>query len=160
MVILLFNQIEIKNIMSYTISTPTKADYQAIIEVWELSVRATHLFLKEADIQYFKPLILNIYLDAVDLRCIRDANNEIIGFSGVADQHLEMLFIHPNARGQGVGKLLLEYAIKKQHIHKVDVNEDNQQAIGFYERFGFKIYDRSELDSSGKPYPILHMQLD
>jgi putative acetyltransferase len=146
--------------MRYSVETPTKADHQEIVEVWEQSVRATHHFLKEADIQYFKPLIVHTYLDAVDLRCVRNTQNEIIGFSGVAQQQLEMLFIHPKAREQGVGKALLIYCIEEQHVNKVDVNEDNQQAIGFYEKFGFKIYDRSELDPSGKPHPILHMQLD
>jgi putative acetyltransferase len=137
-----------------------KEEYQAVVNLWEASVRATHDFLKKADIEYFKPLILNTYLDAVDLRCIRDKNNKILGFSGVADHNLEMLFIHPEERGKGIGKLLLEYSIKEQNVTKVDVNEDNKQAIGFYEKFGFKTYKRSELDSSGKPYPTLHMKLE
>jgi putative acetyltransferase len=60
----------------------------------------------------------------------------------------------------GIGKVLLEYSIKEQKVTKVDVNEDNEQAVGFYEKFGFKTYDRSELDASGKPYPTLHMKLE
>lgn len=137
-----------------------KEEYPNVVEVWETSVRATHDFLKEEDIEFFKPLILNTYLDAVDLRCIRDENGNIIGFSGVADHNLEMLFIHPDVRGKGIGKTLLEYSIKEQGVTKVDVNEDNKQAVEFYERFGFKTYERSELDSSGKPYPTLHMRLE
>lgn len=71
-----------------------------------------------------------------------------------------MLFINPTVRGNGIGKVLLEYSIKEQKVTKVDVNEDNEQAVGFYEKFGFKAYDRSELDASGKPYPTLHMKLE
>ncbi|NOU59835.1 GNAT family N-acetyltransferase [Marinifilum caeruleilacunae] len=136
-----------------------KSDYQEIARLWEASVRATHHFLKEEDIAYFKPLILNVYLDAVELRCLKNESKEIIGFLGVAEQNLEMLFIHPDARGKGVGKELLHYSIKNLDVRKVDVNEDNEQAIGFYEKFGFETYKRSELDASGKPYPILHMKL-
>jgi len=147
-------------IMNYKIENINKKEYPIVVDVWEASVRATHDFLKEEDIEYFKPLILNTYLDAVELRCIKNENGNIIGFSGVADQNLEMLFIHPNARGKGIGKALLQYALKEQNVTKVDVNEDNPQAIGFYEKFGFTTYNRSELDSSGKPYPILHMRLD
>lgn len=44
-------------------------------------------------------------------------------------------------------------------ITKVDVNEQNPQAIGFYEKMGFKPIGRSEKDGSGKPYPIIHMSL-
>jgi len=39
------------------------------------------------------------------------------------------------------------------------VNEQNEQAVGVYLRLGFKIVGRSPLDGTGKPYPILHMQL-
>lgn len=93
------------------------------------------------------------------MKCVRNVKGEIIGFSGVAEGNLEMLFIHPAERGNGVGKALLEYSVDKQNVTKVDVNEDNEQAVGFYENFGFKTYERSELDSSGKPYPTLHMRI-
>ncbi|WP_020535852.1 GNAT family N-acetyltransferase [Lewinella cohaerens] len=146
--------------MNYQVEEIKESEYQEVVDVWELSVRATHHFLKEEDIAYFKPLILNTYLDAVELRCVKNADGEIIGFSGVAETNLEMLFIHPDERGNGIGKLLLAYAIKEQGVTKVDVNEDNKQALGFYERFGFKIYSRSALDGTGKPYPIFHMQLN
>lgn len=143
----------------FKIDTIQKSEYLNVIAVWEASVRATHHFLKEEDIQYFKPLILNNYLDAVELRSARNEQNEIIGFLGVAEQNLEMLFIHPNVRGIGIGKKLLYYAINELKITNVDVNEQNEQAVGFYKHFGFEIIDRSELDFSGKPFPILYMKL-
>jgi len=40
-----------------------------------------------------------------------------------------------------------------------EVNWQNPRAIGFYEHLGFQTFARSELDSSGHPFPILHMQL-
>ena len=145
--------------MQYRIDTIKKSEYQAVVDVWEASVRATHHFLKEEDIQYFKPLILNTYLDAVILRCCRLQNNKIIGFIGVAAQNLEMLFIDPQYRGKKIGKTLLEYAINQLDVTNVDVNEQNEQALGFYLHFGFEVVGRSSLDSSGKPYPILHLKL-
>lgn len=130
-----------------------------MIEVWESAVRATHHFLSEEDIAYFKPLILNTYLDAVVLRCVRNDEGQIVGFSGVAEENLEMLFIHADHRGKGIGRVLLDHAIKVQGVQNVDVNEDNKQAIGFYQKYGFVTYKRSEKDASGKPFPILHMRL-
>ncbi|CAL2090633.1 GNAT family N-acetyltransferase [Tenacibaculum sp. 190524A05c] len=145
--------------MDQKIDTIDKSEYQQVVDLWESSVRATHHFLKEEDIQYFKPLILNTYLDAVELRCIRNNEKKIIGFLGVAEQNLEMLFIDPEYRGQKIGKNLLNYSIDNLNVTKVDVNEQNEQAIGFYKYFGFEVIGRSELDSTGKPYPILHMEL-
>jgi len=145
--------------MTYKIDTISKAEYPEVVVVWEASVRATHHFLKEEDILYFKPLILNEYLNAVQLGCIRNTDKKIIGFMGVADRQLEMLFIHPEYRGMGVGKSLLTYSIHELNVNKVDVNEQNEQAVEFYMHCGFEIISRSELDASGKPYPILHMEL-
>lgn len=146
--------------MSYHIGKIKKSEYPEVVHVWEASVRATHHFLKEEDIHYFKPLILNTYLDAVELRCIRHTDCRIIGFLGTADENLEMLFVHPDYRGKRVGKALVDYAIATLHVTKVDVNEQNVQAVGFYKYCGFKIVSRSEFDATGKPYPIVHMELN
>jgi len=145
--------------MKQKIDRILKTEYPEVIRVWESSVRATHHFLKEEDIEYFKPLILNTYLDAVELRCMRNDENNILGFLGAAEQNLEMLFIDPEHRGKRIGKSLLDYSIKNLNVTKVDVNEQNEQAVGFYQHCGFEVIGRSELDSSGKPYPILHMKL-
>ncbi|WP_268036457.1 GNAT family N-acetyltransferase [Algoriphagus sp. PAP.12] len=146
--------------MKPTISDIKKSEYAEVLEVWEASVRATHDFLQEEDIAYFKPLIMEHYLDAVKLKAWRDENNKIIGFSGVADGNLEMLFIHPDSRGKGIGKALLEYSITNLNVTKVDVNEQNEQAVGFYLKQGFIQIGRSEKDPTGKPYPILHLQFN
>ena len=145
--------------MKNEITSVRKSEYLEVVDVWEASVRATHHFLKEEDIAYFKPLILNTYLDAVELRCIKNHKQKIVGFLGVANQNLEMLFIHPEYREKGIGRTLLDYSIKQLDVTKVDVNEQNEQAVGFYKYCGFKTIKRSELDSSGKPYPTLHMEL-
>ena len=144
--------------MKNKIDNVEKVEYKNLVELWESSVRATHYFLKEEDIEYFKPLILNTYLNAVELKCIRN-NEKIVGFLGVADQNLEMLFIDPEYRGKKIGKTLLNYSISQLNVTKIDVNEQNEQAVGFYKHCGFETIKRSKLDSSGKPYPTLHMEL-
>jgi putative acetyltransferase len=141
------------------ISPAHKHEYPEIVEVWEASVRATHDFLLEEDIQFFKPLILNEYLAAVDLHCAKDATRKIVGFVGVADKKIEMLFLHPDYLGKGIGKLLLNFAVNDLRATKVDVNEQNPQAVGFYQHLGFKVIHRSPVDGLGKPYPILHLKL-
>ena len=113
------------------ISVAVKDEYAEIVEVWEASVRATHDFMSEDDIQLLKPLILNEYLSAVELRCIKNDAGNILGFLGVAKGKIEMLFVHPDWRGQGIGKLLLNYAVNDVGAMKVDVNEQNPLAVGF-----------------------------
>lgn len=143
----------------FTIDTPAAQEYPALVAVWESSVRATHHFLKEEDLLYYKTQLGTQYLHLVSLSCLRDETGKILGFSGVAGDSLEMLFISADARGKGIGKQLLQHAIHAFGVQKVDVNEDNEQALGFYSSQGFRVISRSDLDGAGKPYPILHMAL-
>lgn len=70
-----------------------------------------------------------------------------------------MLFIHPEYRGKSIDKTLLDYSIHPLNVTKVDVNEQNEQAVGLNKHCGFETIDRSELDSSRKPNPTLHIEL-
>ncbi len=142
------------------IENASKDDYLVLIEIWEKSVRATHDFLPEENIKSLKPLILEHYFDVVDLRVVKNDSDNIIGFIGVAEANVEMLFIAPAFRNSGVGSLLLKNAIEHQSASKVDVNEQNPDAVGFYKHLGFKVIGRSPLDSQGNPFPLLHMELD
>jgi putative acetyltransferase len=133
--------------------------YPEMLDVWENSVRATHDFISEEDIEFFKPIIIEHAFPAVTLKCVKDKEGSITGFMGVHDQKLEMLFVLNNSRGQGIGKLLLQYAIENFNVINVDVNEQNPLALGFYVAMGFKVISRSPIDDMGKPFPILHMTL-
>lgn len=133
-------------------------DHAELLEVWENSVRATHNFLSEAHIEFFKPFVSQA-LPAITLKCIKNEHHSILGFIGVHATKVEMLFVLKAARGQGVGKALLQYAIDHLQINKVDVNEQNPLAVGFYQNMGFKVIARSLHDDMGKPFPILHMVL-
>lgn len=133
--------------------------YAEMLDVWENSVRATHDFISEKDIAFFKPIILEQAFPAVTLRCVKANCGAIVGFVGVDQNKIEMLFVLNNMRGKGVGSLLLNYAVEQLSANSVDVNEQNPLAVGFYLHKGFKLVSRSELDGMGKPFPILHMKL-
>lgn len=132
-------------------------DHPAIVEVWEASVRATHRFLSEEDIQFFKPLVRDEFLAAVELYCVKGAGGRVLGFLGVAEGKIEMLFLDPASRGKGLGRLLVRFALDELGADQVDVNEQNPSALGFYEYMGFRVVNRSPVDGMGKPFPILHM---
>ncbi len=132
---------------------------QQVIEVWERSVRATHHFLKPADIDLYKSIVQSIDFTVFDVYCAFDRNEKLVGFLGVADQKLEMLFLAPECIGRGIGKKLMMFALTELEVNQVDVNEGNSEATAFYQKAGFKIYDRTPHDDQGKPYPILKMKL-
>ncbi len=134
-----------------------KKHYPQIIEIWESSVRATHHFLKPEEIGFYKPLVLQYALPENTLFGTCD-NNRLTGFIGLRSPKVEMLFIHPDFFGQGLGSKLLNFAVQEQNCSLVDVNEENPLAYKFYLKHGFVLKNRDELDDSGKPHPILHLE--
>lgn len=139
------------------IDSVAKDDYPQLLNVWESAVRNTHDFLKANDFEFYKSQ-LPAYFDHLKLYAYKNEDGEIKGFLGIAEYKVEMLFIDNSSRGQGIGKELLNFAINKLKTNKVDVNEQNKQAVGFYNHLGFNVVGRSEVDSEGKNYPILHLE--
>ncbi|PWD66650.1 GNAT family N-acetyltransferase [Pectobacterium parmentieri] len=140
------------------IESVTPTDFPALAALWESSVRATHTFLGEEDIHFFRPRILNDYLPALNVWVIRANDREIKGFIGLSDDTIEMLFVAPHWSGSGVGSELVTFVLTHFPITKVDVNEQNERARKFYEKMGFIAKHRSAQDSYGKPFPIIHME--
>ena len=133
------------------------SDYACLMEIWQSAVLNTHDFLTKEDFLYYKDM-LPTYFQHVRLFGY-EQDNVLIGFIGVSEDKLEMLFIDNKHRGTGVGRALISYAIEELHVTKVDVNEQNTQAIGFYTHIGFEVYARFDFDAEGKEYPILHLKL-
>lgn len=137
----------------------TNADHPHLLNIWLRSVRATHHFLKESDIEELLPQLRDIYLSAVELWVAVDAEDCPLGFVGLNENHVEMLFIEPGLRGKGIGRMLLDHARRSRSQMSVDVNEQNPDAVGFYLHYGFIQTGRSPLDGEGRPFPLLHLSL-
>lgn len=142
-----------------TIRKATPADFDALAEIWEASVRATHDFLPEQNIRALKPQVRERYMPQIPMLLAADEAGEPLGFIGCHENRIEMLFVSPESRGTGVGKQLLQYAIEQLQVDEVDVNEQNPQGVGFYLHMGFAQTGRSELDGEGNPFPLLHLKL-
>ena len=132
---------------------------EQLLEVWERSVRATHRFLSDGEIAEIRAYVPQALREVPRLIVARRADGTPAGFVGLAGQKLELLFLAPEERGRGLGRELVQYGVERFGIREVTVNEQNPQARGFYERMGFRVCQRWELDEQGRPYPILKMRL-
>jgi putative acetyltransferase len=135
-------------------------DREQLLRVWERSVRATHHFLDERDIVTLRPLVAEeLASDAVEWWALVSTADLPVGFLGYANDTIEGLFIDPDYRGVGGGKLLVAHAQSLSGgTLAVDVNEQNDAALRFYESLGFSVMSRSPTDGAGRPFPILHMK--
>ena len=129
----------------------------ALLGVWHDSVRASHRFLTEADIQRIAPQAKEALQQIQTLWVVEDKLAPI-GFMGIQGQKIEMLFLHPAYFRKRLGKRLVQRAFQELNVKFVDVNEQNPDATRFYERMGFQVFNRHEYDSEGNPFPILEMR--
>ena len=137
---------------------PTDGD--VMLDIWLRSVRATHTFLSEEDIQSLLPLARD-YLtsDKPELWVLCSDSGAVVGFMGMSGSKMEALFLAPEFHRRGGGRRLIRHAQELHGEVTTDVNEQNPAARRFYEACGFVVEGRSELDDTGRPFPLLHMRL-
>lgn len=138
----------------------TESLINQLLEVWEDSVKATHTFLSNEEIENIKKYVPQALKGISRLIILENEKYQPIAFMGIEENKLEMLFIKNSERRKGLGKKLLNYGIENYGVNDLAVNEDNPQAKEFYEHMGFKVYQRNELDDQGNPYPVLYMRLE
>ena len=130
-----------------------------LLEIWECSVRSTHLFLTDSEIETIKEYVPQALAEVPHLVVAESKDRVPIAFMGIYGQKLEMLFISSGERGKGTGKQLINYGIQAYSVRELAVNEQNPLAKGFYEHMGFHAYQRTDHDEQGNPYPLLYMRL-
>ncbi|HOY76353.1 MAG TPA: acetyltransferase [Hyphomonadaceae bacterium] len=136
----------------------TSEDGARVVEIWRNAVQATHDFLSPADLAAIDAQVEQ-FLPKTPLLLVIDEEDRPAGFMGMTGHKVDSLFIDPMLRGGGIGRLLIEHAAMLYASLTVDVNEQNAQAVGFYERMGFVQTGRSDTDDQGRPYPLIHMRL-
>lgn len=144
----------------YEVKERTASLCERLLVIWEDSVRATHLFLSDAEVKQIREYVPQELQGVEHLIVAENEAGEPIAFMGTENSRLEMLFLSAGERGKGLGKQLLQYGIHNYGIREVTVNEQNPQAVGFYEHLGFETYKRTECDEEGNPYPLLYMKLE
>ena len=130
----------------------------SLLTVWESSVKATHLFLSEKEIESIKRYVPQALREIPHLLIAENEDGAPVAFAGIDGHKLEMLFVSAENRGRGVGRQLLQFTVDIYSVNELTVNEQNPLAIGFYEHMGFASYKRSETDEQGNLYPILYMR--
>lgn len=141
--------------LNIRMSQPSEAP--EIIQIWRNSVDATHDFLTAHDRQEIEQEVVGFFSET-PVWVATNEEDHPLGFMFLHDGHLEALFVDASTRGLGVGKQMISHALALHPDLSVDVNEQNQQAVGFYQHMGFQVSGRSERDSQGRAYPLLHLK--
>ena len=130
---------------------------ERLIDIWCRSVDATHDFLSALDRTEIEQQVRS-FLPEAPLWVATNSDDLPVAFMLLSEHHLEALFVDPDARGCGVGRELVAHALALIPNLTTDVNEQNSQAVGFYQKMGFVVTGRSDTDDHGRPYPLLHLR--
>ena len=143
-----------------TIRAARSEDQDSLVGIWLRSVRATHTFLSEDDIQSLLPFVRDELVPGSELELwvLADDAGAVIGFTGLSGADVAALFLDPDHLRRGGGRMLIEHARRLKGVLTVDVNEQNPDAVRFYEATGFETIGRSPTDDAGRPFPVLHMR--
>ena len=120
------------NIVSICKNKRTNKLLAQLTQVWENSVKATHLFLSESEIENIKQYVPQAIKEVHSLVIVKNQWGIPIAFMGVENNRLEMLFVGAQERKKGIGTKLIQYGIEKLSVNKLTVNEQNPEARGFY----------------------------
>ena len=80
-----------------------------LCDVWEKSVRATHLFLSDSEVKEIAKYVPGALKQLPHLIIATNNENEPVAFMGIDGKKIESLFISREERGKGLGKRLIQY---------------------------------------------------
>lgn len=140
-----------------SIRTAREADFDDLTDLWERSARSSHAFMDDGEFVELKPHIRDLLLPSMDV-WVAEWDGEMLGFVGARDEHVELLYVSPEAQGKGIGPQLLAHIAEGEGPRSVEVYADNAVGLGFYLSQGFRETRRNPLDAAGRAFAIVHLE--
>ncbi|MFW5606844.1 MAG: hypothetical protein ACOCMY_06865 [Campylobacter hyointestinalis] len=75
---------------------------ERLVNVWEDSLRKTHLFLSDLEIENIKRYVPQALLGVSNLIVLEDEKEDIAAFMGIENQKIEMLFVASKKQNKGL----------------------------------------------------------
>lgn len=142
---------------SVSIRTGHEADFDALTDLWERSARASHAFMDDVEFAHQHPRIRDLLLPSMDV-WLAEADGVPVGFVGAREDVVELLYIAPEAQGQGIGTSLLTQVAGGRGPDRVEVFADNERGVGFYRSQGFVEAERYLTDVAGGTFEVLRLR--
>lgn len=133
------------SIRKYTVN-----DYPAVLEIYSKA--------KLDELRYENNIFELLPLDKDNVRLAGLIESEIylydngrvLGYGAICDKEIRALFVLPESRGLGVGKVLLEFLISQiSGVVSLYVADSNFPAKNLYGHYGFKVTDIFETSYNG-----------
>ena len=114
-------------------------DLDAVTQIWLHGNLDAHAFISASFwTEHFE--MVRDMLPQAELYVHEDKDiQQIDGFIGLTENHIEGIFVAESARSKGVGRALLEYAKSRKPYLTLSVYQKNERALAFYQREQFTV---------------------
>lgn len=129
----------------------------ALVDVWQRSVRTSDLSARGRSSRML-PYASGYLANVATLLVARHEGHEI-GFLGIDEAGIETVFVDPDWRGRGIGRMLVERAVNVFGARDAAVGEDSPQATAFFAHLGFATWPLMGADEDGLPVMRTVMRL-
>lgn len=113
---------------------------EELVAIWCRSVDATHDFLS-AEYRAELEELVRSFLPEAPLWVAVNERDQPVGFMLLSGQHMDALFIDPDVRGCGVGRMLVEHALSMAPELTTNVNEKMSRRLGSIRRWVLRLRD-------------------
>ena len=104
-------------------------DIPAVVEIEKLSFR------------YPKPE--SIFREDEHKYLVAKDEDRVVGYIGIEkvldEVHIINMAVHPDYRGQSIGKRLMQHVLNDEEVFFLEVRISNETAKNIYEKYGFKV---------------------
>ena len=134
------------------------SDTKALSHIWFQASLIAHPFIGERRLLEQRSLIEDQYLPSTEtwVAAVRD---QPVGFISLLDTFIGGLFVSPDRQGLGIGSQLIAHALGLKGELSLEVYTNNQKALRFYSRLGFRELSRRTVDDEGFPYENARLRL-
>ena len=133
-------------------------DLKTLSNIWFDASMKAHPFIGEARLIEQRRLIEEEYLPNAEtlVACL---DGEAVGFISLLGTFVGGIFIAPERQGLGIGRRLIAEALVQTGELSLEVYTENEQAVRFYDKLGFREVSRRAVDDFGFPYPNATLNL-
>lgn len=124
-------------------------DTEALVAIWRSANSIAHPFLNEAFRDQEATKLKSEHLPNAETWVLED-EGRAVGFIALVGDEIGGLFLDPSRHGQGLGKRMVDHAIRNKGPLRVEVFEKNEIGRRFYDRYGFVEVGRYLHDASGE----------
>ena len=127
----------------------TDNDVDCVVNIWRKASDLAHPFLTRAFQDAEAENVRHVYPKFAEI-WVNEHDGQVIGFIALIDAEVGAIFLDPDHHGKGMGREMMDFAVRQRGSLTVEVFRDNAIGRAFYDAYGFKQTGEYRHEPSGQ----------